>query len=204
MGPLPLYPHSLYDSHGKPRVSDSGLGDDPDAPARLLLQLESTAAGCGWLLDRWGELGGLLDRGLSWQSPDKLKAIRLLGRQPLDAADSEVVALIFQACHVLDPHPGDASGVERNEVQSLAEAVRALDIMGKDAFSQTPGGAEPQAVDPLVFNPEEDADLGDPAELDAARTSTTTTKWPRPASRRMRTISRPGSRGSSAGPPSSS
>jgi hypothetical protein len=100
---LPLYPHSLYGTHDRPRISDSGLGDDPDAPARLLLQLESTAADCGWLLDRWGELGDLLDRGLSWQSPDKLKAIRLLGRQPLDAADSEVVALIFQACHVLDP-----------------------------------------------------------------------------------------------------
>jgi hypothetical protein len=164
MGPLPLYPHSLYDSHGKPRVSDSGLGDNPDAPSRLLLQLESTAAGCRWLLERWGELGGLLDRGLSWQSPDKLKAIRLLGRQPLDAADSEVVALIFQACHVLDPQPGHASGVERDEAQSLAEAIRALDIMGKDAFSLTPDRCEQLGLDP-----EGGEDFGDPAELDAAQ-----------------------------------
>jgi hypothetical protein len=162
-GPLPLYPHSLYGTHDRPRISDSGLGDDPDAPARLLLQLESTAAGCGWLLDRWGELGGLLDRGLSWQSPDKLKAIRLLGRQPMDAADSEVVALIFQACHVLDPQPRHASGAERNQAQTLAEAIRALDVMGKDAFSLTPDRG-----DELGFDPEGDEDSGNPAEPGAA------------------------------------
>src|SRR5262249_5869995 len=71
-GPLPLYPHSLYSFPDRPRVSFSGLNDDPDDPPRLLLHLESTAAGCRRLLDRWAELRGLLDRGLSWQSPDKL------------------------------------------------------------------------------------------------------------------------------------
>src|SRR5262249_48629993 len=96
-GPLPLYPHSLYSFPRQPppagpRVSSSGLSDAPDAPPRLLLHLEATAEGCRWLLDRWAELGALLDRGLSWQAPDKLKAIRLLGRQPLEAADSELVA----------------------------------------------------------------------------------------------------------------
>jgi hypothetical protein len=101
-GPLPLSPHALY-SANKPRTSCSGLPDDPDDPPRLLLRLEATAAGCRWLLDRWAELGALLDQGQTWQSPDKLKAIRLLGHQPLDAADSEVVATIFQACRVLDP-----------------------------------------------------------------------------------------------------
>jgi hypothetical protein len=102
-GPVPLYPHALYSFPDRPRVSCAGQSDDPDDPARLLPRLEATAAGCQWLLDRWGELGSLLDRHLSWQSPDKLKAIRLLGRQPLDAADCEVVATIFQASHVLDP-----------------------------------------------------------------------------------------------------
>src|SRR5262249_20793624 len=104
-GPMALYPHALYLGDGRPRVSASATrpGDDPDDPPRLLLRLEADAAGCRWLLDRWAELGALLDQGLSWQSPDKLRAIRLLGHQPLDAADSPVVALIFQACHVLDP-----------------------------------------------------------------------------------------------------
>src|SRR5205814_5702508 len=115
--------HSPYDGGSQARISAAGLGDDPDAPPRLLLRLEATAAGCRWLLDRWAELGSLWDRGFAWQSPDKLKAIRFLGRQPLDAADSERVALIFQACHVLDPQPQHAAGTKRSENQTLAKVV---------------------------------------------------------------------------------
>jgi hypothetical protein len=123
-GPLPLYPHGLYSVAGLHRVSDPQRRDDPDAPPRLLLHLEATASGCRWLLDRWAELGRLLERGQTWQSPDKLKAIRLLGHQPLDAADSDVVATIFLACAVLGAEiapqaagpplaeDGEAAGIE--------------------------------------------------------------------------------------------
>src|SRR5947207_1372846 len=117
-GPLPLYPHCLYNSHTQARISSAGLGEDPNAPPRLLLRLEATAAGCQWLLVQWAELRSRLDHDLAWQSPDKLKAIRLLGRQPLDASDSEVVALIFQACHVLDPQPRHAAGAQPSEAQT--------------------------------------------------------------------------------------
>ena len=110
-----------------------------------------------------GELGSLLDRGLSWQSPDKLKAIRLLGRQPLDAADSEVVALIFQACHVLDPQTRHASGVERTEEQTLSEAIRVLDVVRKAGFSPSRDEG-----DPLAGDLEDDEDVDDPTEPGAA------------------------------------
>jgi hypothetical protein len=106
-GPLELYPHyPLRDellAERKPRVSFSGIADDPDDPARLVLRLESTAAGCRWLLDRWAELHELLEQDLLWQSPDRLKAIRLLGKQPMDAADDADVTAIYMACWVLDP-----------------------------------------------------------------------------------------------------
>ncbi len=53
-GPLELYPHyPIRDQllgERKPRTSFSGLADDPDDPAQLVLQLESTPAGCRWLL----------------------------------------------------------------------------------------------------------------------------------------------------------
>ena len=49
------------------------------------------SAGCRWLLERWGELRRLLEAGLKWQGPDRFKAIRLLGRQPLDAAEDDRV-----------------------------------------------------------------------------------------------------------------
>jgi hypothetical protein len=106
-GPLELYPHyPLRDellAERKPRVSFAGIADDPDDPARLVLRLESTAAGCRWLLDRWAELRELLEQDLLWQSPDRLKAIRLLGKQPMDAADDADVTAIYMACWVLDP-----------------------------------------------------------------------------------------------------
>jgi hypothetical protein len=102
-GPLQLYSTPEYCYMTEPRTSCSGTADDPDNPDRLVKQLESTLAGCVWMLDRWPELRARLEPGQSWQSPDKLKAIRLLGKQPLDAADDANVATIFLACHAIDP-----------------------------------------------------------------------------------------------------
>jgi hypothetical protein len=101
-GPLAGYPSGTYD-YGKPRTSWSDIPDDRDDPARLVAQLESTGPGCRWLLNQWAELRARLEAGDCWQSPEKLKAIRLLGRQPLDAADVREVTRIFLACHAIDP-----------------------------------------------------------------------------------------------------
>jgi hypothetical protein len=115
-GPMELYPHfPLRDqllAERKPRTSFSGLADDPDDPARLVLQLESTAAGCGWLLDRWAELRELLEEDLLWQSVDRFKAIRLLGKQPMDAADDPNVTVIYQSCWVLNPRVRELDAFE--------------------------------------------------------------------------------------------
>jgi hypothetical protein len=117
-GPLALYPHfPLRDqllADRKPRTSFSGLIDDPDDPDRLVSQLESTAAGCQWLLDAWAELRTRLEEGWAWQSPEKLKAIRLLGKQPLDAADDDAVATVFLASSVMGPR-------DPKEVDAFAE-----------------------------------------------------------------------------------
>src|SRR5262249_10138497 len=101
-GPIDNYPNGQY-PHPKLRTSWSDIADDPDDPARLVILLESTGPGCRWLLDRWAELRARLEQGDCWQSPEKLKAIRLLGRQPLHAADVREVTEIFLACHVIDP-----------------------------------------------------------------------------------------------------
>ena len=55
-----------------------------DHPEAIVPRLESTAAGCQWLLDRWTELHDILDQGQTWPTTEKVKAIRLLGKQPLD------------------------------------------------------------------------------------------------------------------------
>ena len=100
-GPLELYPHfPLKDqllASKKPRTSFSGLAEDSDDPARLVIQLECTAAGCLWLRRQWDDLRDVLDQDLLWQSIDRFKAIRLLGRQPTDAADDCDVTTIYLA-----------------------------------------------------------------------------------------------------------
>jgi hypothetical protein len=65
------------------RVSDYDNAEDQ--PTHLVRCLKTTGAGCEWLLDRWARLRELLDQGMPWLAPDKLKAIRLLGRHPIDA-----------------------------------------------------------------------------------------------------------------------
>ena len=81
------------------RISDYANAEDQ--PPRLGRCLKTTGAGCEWLLDRWAQLRELLDQGMPWLAPDKLKAIRLLGRHPIDAYDYPDVARIYLASHVL-------------------------------------------------------------------------------------------------------
>ncbi len=99
--PTPLYGTGCFDHRGK-RTSWSGIADDPDHPAKLVELLEATAGGVDWLLTEWTALRELLEPGKMWEGHDKLKCIRLLRSQPLDAANVKAVALVFAACAILD------------------------------------------------------------------------------------------------------
>jgi hypothetical protein len=91
-------------SAGEPRrISSSGNPEDPHDPARIVVQLEAMALGCAWLLDCWGELRGILEDGLPWQPHDRLRAVRMLGRQPLEAVDDKRVMSIYTCCWYMDP-----------------------------------------------------------------------------------------------------
>ena len=81
--------------------------EHPRHPARLVAELEATAAGCTWLLQRWAALGEILDGGRTWRAVDRVRAIRLLGKQPLDAVADETVLSIYLACQAMDPHGPD-------------------------------------------------------------------------------------------------
>ena len=104
LGPLPLYPH-LGNNLGRNfvRFSWSDEIDDPNEPARILNRLEGTAMGCAWMLDRWRELRSLLENGWTWQPPDRLRAIRLLGQQPMDAVEDNRVMTIYLSCWAMAP-----------------------------------------------------------------------------------------------------
>jgi hypothetical protein len=100
--------------------------DDPDHPARLLRRLEATAAGCRWLLDRWAELHAALDGDAGWSPDERLRAVRLLGKEPADAVDDPMVQSIYLCAFVLggkDPQVFDDQLVEmiRREFEYFLE-----------------------------------------------------------------------------------
>ena len=77
----------------EPRSIDDPV--HPYNPARLLLRLESTIAGCNWLLDRWTELDRRLNVDGMWQSSNALKMVRLLGKHAIEMEDNFDVARLL-------------------------------------------------------------------------------------------------------------
>jgi hypothetical protein len=72
----------LLDSIGSPSPSEH--------PELLVHQLETSYSGCDWLLDRWGALRALLDRGQIWTPEHKLQAVTLLGKR-VEHQDHELI-----------------------------------------------------------------------------------------------------------------
>ena len=56
-------------------------------PDWLVERLQSTAAGCPWLLERWTEIREWFEPGKRWISADSFKMIKLMGRTPRDVLE---------------------------------------------------------------------------------------------------------------------
>ncbi len=135
-GPVALYPQFERTIGDPMRVSWSSDIEDPDEPARLVNRLESTAMGCAWLLDRWGDLQGVLDGGLKWQSPDRFIAIRLLGKQPLDPVLEPQVRLVYLAAWAMEPEAKHPFADVTNELHA-AERTRFVErLEGREAWEE--------------------------------------------------------------------
>jgi hypothetical protein len=151
-GPLNFYPHKPIREDGSPgdggpRTSFCESPDDPDQPALLVRRLRSNAAGCQWMLDRWTELETLVECQLAWMSPDKLKAIRLLGKQPIDAIDDLDVARIFLASYVIRGETGEPFHEIIHELFVREEAVFRLQVASRQLTMFKPkDAAEARAV----------------------------------------------------------
>jgi hypothetical protein len=76
---------------------------DPNEPSILVNRLESSEKGCLALTSFWTILRTRLEDGLEWQPQDRLKAIRMLGRQPLDVLEDQRVLLIYIGSFALHP-----------------------------------------------------------------------------------------------------
>ena len=95
---------------------------DPNHPARLLLKLESTVAGCDWLIKQWGDLRFRLENGGPWVMDDVWKMVRLLGKTAIEMKDDFQVALLVLASLALEPEPEP----EPSRPATFAEAVSAM------------------------------------------------------------------------------
>ena len=89
------------------------------------------------MLGEWARLQSILDKCQPWISADKLKAVRLLGRQPFDAIDDGDVALIFLASHRLKPE----------------QAEWAWEILSEMGFPKKPAAIPQQRADRELESP---------------------------------------------------
>ncbi len=141
-GPIALYPHDDPGLSAPPRVSWTNDAHNPDTPEVLVHRLESLPLGCAWMIDRWTELGELIEEGHRWQAPDRLRAIRLLGRQPLDAADDRRVMEIYLACWVLEPEKRSAFDDINSELWRLEREPFANRLADRDSLATRPASPE--------------------------------------------------------------
>jgi hypothetical protein len=178
VGPLCLYPHSAAEpraagdrltqledrapraasASGEPeRISYSRDPEDPDDPARLVVRLESMTLGCAWLLDRWAELKDLLEEGLVWLPHDRLKAVRMLGRQPLDAIDDQRVMAIYLNSWALDRTEEYEFTDQRNELaeQERSAFVRRINARERPGTDTSSPEAARSALLALIVAEEE-------------------------------------------------
>ena len=86
-----------------------------DNPAVLTKQLQLTAQGVNWLIQRWLELAEMLRRNKFWHYPEKFRALWMLGKNPHDVYEDKVVQKIFLACNVAHPEVSDGD----NEMLNL-------------------------------------------------------------------------------------
>ncbi len=86
---------------GKVTTSGNGPNGEPyTKPGELVRKLESSATGCCWMLAEWARLRKRAEKNY-WSGADRLRAVRLLGRQPIDAIDDRRVATIYIASNCI-------------------------------------------------------------------------------------------------------
>jgi hypothetical protein len=114
----------------KPPNSSSQNKNDPNKPFAVVQRLEGSAKGCQALLANWKAIFERVDGDLEVQPHDKLKAIRMLGKQPIDAVEDKRVALIFDLSFALRPREKESpyddlkSEMSTPETRGFVERVR--------------------------------------------------------------------------------
>jgi hypothetical protein len=101
---------------GAEEVKVSRMPPWTDDPGRFVSQLEVSAEGCRWLLERWQEYRNLLDLELMWYVPEMLRFIRLQGKDVVESTYDRQLNAIFVAWDVLDP---EYAGIQWGSFQKI-------------------------------------------------------------------------------------
>jgi hypothetical protein len=88
-------------------------------PAEAVAALTSTSFGCGWLLDEWAALAGILDEEGSWTRELAVQALRLLGH---DQAEPLTGAAAWLWQHAMALRPGE-TGDRQTALAGLREII---------------------------------------------------------------------------------
>jgi len=118
----------------------------PDLPARLVNELESTYEGCRCLLEKWNDLKVRTRKGNFWQALDKFKAIRLLGKQPLQVLEDTTgeLLVIFLASYAIHPVCKSAFSELRCEVydDQYPTVRKRLELLALEIEQRMPPGED--------------------------------------------------------------
>jgi hypothetical protein len=95
-----------------------------------VMKIEKTSTGCRHLRQIWTELRSRIEPGSYWQPHDRLKAIRMCGCNPVDAAADRRIAEIYLASYTLNNGPDHAwtdllSDMGRPMLELYRDRVRA-------------------------------------------------------------------------------
>ena len=101
------------------KVDKQPPGDD--SPGLLVAELEDTAEGCRWLLERWAEYRNLLDGRTEWEEPILVRFIRLQGKRLVEAVYDPVLNSIFLAWDVLMPNYARVEWESYREERSILD-----------------------------------------------------------------------------------
>src|SRR5208337_3260657 len=84
-------------------VRVSRMPNRTDDPGRLVSQLEASAEGCRWLIERWAEFQNLLEYKVKWKETELMRFIRLQGKNIVETVFNPELNTIFLAWEVLIP-----------------------------------------------------------------------------------------------------
>jgi hypothetical protein len=116
------------------RDSQATVTDPARDPAALLKAIEASAAGCEWLLEKWGKLRADLESGNTPNSRRNFIMTHLMGKRLVDAIEDPEISEVFLASHALDPW-------ERNAFAELRSLLRNDEI--KERLSRMRNAATP-------------------------------------------------------------